>query len=53
MEDRAFKRKAYKVVLLFGVVSLLADMTYEGARGIIGYALRLVSGYLADKTKLY
>jgi MFS family permease len=77
MEDRALKRKAYKIVLLFGVVSLFADMTYEGARGIIGpymsllgasafvisfisglgeflgYALRLVSGYLADRTKFY
>ncbi|MGC8852619.1 MAG: MFS transporter [Hydrogenobacter sp.] len=71
------EKKAYKIVFLFGVVSLLADMTYEGARGIIGpymsllgagaftvsfisglgeflgYALRLISGYLADKTKFY
>ncbi len=59
------------------MVSLLADMTYEGARSIIGsylallganaatvgfvagfgelvgYALRFVSGYLADKTRRY
>lgn len=61
-------------VILIGVVSLFADMTYEGARSItgpflsylgasavvvgfvagvgefIGYALRIISGYLADRT---
>jgi hypothetical protein len=71
------KNTAVKFVVLMGVVSLFADMTYEGARSIggpylailganavivgfvagfgelIGYALRLVSGYLADKTKKY
>src|SRR5204862_119661 len=64
-------------VLLLGVVSLFADMTYEGARSItgpylavlgasapvvgivagfgelIGYGLRLVSGYLSDRTGRY
>lgn len=64
-------------VLLFGVVNLFADMTYEGARSIIGiymaqlgasafatgavagfgeflgYALRLVSGRWADRSRLY
>lgn len=64
-------------VVLLGVVSLLADMTYEGARSItgpylqvlgasatavgivagfgelVGYSLRLVSGYIADRTKSY
>jgi len=63
---------ALKFVVLIGVVSLFADMTYEGAPylavlgatgtavGIIagfgefaGYALRLASGFLADKTKRY
>ncbi|WP_419420428.1 MFS transporter [Legionella sp. D16C41] len=68
---------ALKFVIFLGVVSLFADMTYEGARSItgpylavlganaaivgfvagfgefIGYALRLVSGYLADKTGKY
>ncbi len=66
-----------RFVVLLGVVSLFADMTYEGARSIvgpylgllgatgtavgiiaglgelIGYVLRLVSGYLADRTRRY
>jgi MFS family permease len=66
-----------KFVVLLGIVSLFADMTYEGARSItgpylgvlgasglavsvvaglgelIGYTLRLASGYLADKTARY
>ena len=68
---------AMKFVVLLGIVSLFADMTYEGARSItgpylailgasglavgliagfgelVGYALRLISGYLADKTGRY
>lgn len=68
---------ALKFVVLLGMVSLFADMTYEAARSItgpylallgasativgivagfgelIGYALRLVSGYVADKTGQY
>ncbi len=68
---------ALRFVVLLGVVSLLADWTYEGARSIagpylgmlgasatavgvvagfgelIGYALRLVSGYLSDRTRRY
>lgn len=71
------KKTALKFVILLSVVSLFADMTYEGARSItgpflgllganaavvgfvagfgefIGYALRIVSGYLADKTGKY
>jgi MFS family permease len=71
------RRVAMKFVVLLGIVSLFADMTYEGARSItgpylailgasglavgiiagfgelVGYALRLVSGYLADKTGRY
>lgn len=71
------KRIALKFVLLLGVVSLFADMTYEGARSVsgpylavlgasgtavgvvagfgelIGYGLRLVSGYLSDRTGRY
>ena len=66
-----------RFILLLGVVSLLADMTYEGARSItgpylgllgasaavvgavagagemIGYVLRLASGYLTDRTRKY
>lgn len=68
---------ALQFVILVGVVSLFADMTYEGARSIngpylailgasgaivgiisgvgelIGYSLRLVSGYFTDKTRSY
>lgn len=64
-------------VVLLGVVSLFADMTYEGARSVTGpflatlgasaaatgivaglgefagYGLRMVSGYLADRTGRY
>ncbi len=70
-------QKAMKFILLMGIVSLLGDITYEGARsvtgpflstlgvsaamlGIIvgfgefsGYALRLATGYIADRTKQY
>lgn len=78
VEDRNNLRDhALKFIILLGIVSLLADMTYEGARSItgpylailganavivgfvagfgefIGYALRLVSGYLSDKTRKY
>jgi len=71
------RRRSLQFVVLIGVVSLFADMTYEGARSItgpflavlgasaatvgvvgglgefIGYAFRLVSGYLADRTGRY
>jgi hypothetical protein len=71
------RRTALRFVVLLGVVSLLADMTYEGARAItgpflailgasatavgvvagfgelIGYGLRLVSGYLSDRSGRY
>ena len=71
------KREAFKFIILLGTVSLLADITYEGARSItgpylailgasgtvvglvagfgelVGYALRLVSGYISDKTGRY
>lgn len=70
-------KSALGFVLVIGVVNLFADLTYEGARGIvgpflgslgasaavvgfvggfgelIGYALRSVSGYFADKTRKY
>lgn len=71
------KEAALKFIVLMGVVSLFADMTYEGARSItgpylailgasgttvgivagfgelIGYGLRLVSGYISDRTGRY
>jgi hypothetical protein len=70
-------RHATRFVVLLGVVSLFADMTYESARAItgpflqllgasatvvgvvaglgelIGYALRFVSGKIADRTGRY
>ena len=70
-------RTALRFVVLIGIVSLFADMTYEGARSIngpylailgasgvtvgivsglgelIGYTLRLLSGFLSDKTGRY
>jgi len=70
-------RSAFSFVLIIGIVNFFADLTYEGARGIvgpflgslgasaaivgfvagfgelIGYALRFVSGYFADKTQKY
>jgi MFS family permease len=71
------RARAWRFIILVGVVSLLSDMTYEGARSIagpflaelhasalvvgvvaglgefLGYALRLGSGYLADRTGKY
>ncbi|MDP3178879.1 MAG: MFS transporter, partial [Spirochaetaceae bacterium] len=71
------KGAAIAFIVLFGFVSLFADMNYEGGRSVVGqylkllgtsafalafaagagefagYALRLVSGTIADKTKKY
>ena len=71
------RKKAFSFIVLIGVISLFADMTYEGARSITGpflgslgasaavvgfvagfgelagYGLRLLSGYLGDRTKRY
>jgi MFS family permease len=71
------KSNALRFIVLIGVVSLFADMTYEGARSITGpylgslgasatligiiaglgelagYGIRVVSGYLSDRTKGY
>ncbi|MDW8053951.1 MAG: MFS transporter [Anaerolineae bacterium] len=76
--NRSLSRsRAARFVVLLGVVSLFADMTYEGARSVsgpflsalgasatavgaivgagelAGYALRLVAGVLADRTRRY
>ena len=77
MSSDISQKKALQFVVLIGIVSLFADMTYEAARSItgpylailgangavvgfvagfgelVGYALRIVSGYLADRTKKY
>ena len=71
------KQSAIKLIVFLGIVSLFADIAYEGARGIagpyllllgasgsavgiivglgelFGYALRGISGFLADRTKQY
>jgi MFS family permease len=71
------RASAMRFIILIGVVSLFADMTYEGARSItgpylgvlgasatvvgivagfgelIGYAIRLASGWLGDRTQRY
>ena len=77
-EDRGVSRsKALRFVVLIGVLSLFADMTYEGARGIngsflavlgatgaavgfvsglgelLGYGVRLFSGYFSSRTGRY
>jgi len=67
------RQNAVRFIVLLGITSLFADITYEGARSItgpflsvlgasaavvglvaglgefVGYALRLVSGYLSDR----
>ena len=71
------RKAAVRFIVALGLISLFADVTYEGARSItgpflatlgasafvvgfvagfgemVGYALRLVSGYAADKTRSY
>ncbi|MEJ7553841.1 MAG: MFS transporter [Aquificaceae bacterium] len=71
------KKRAYRFIVLMGVVSLFADFTYEGAKGIIGpylaflgasalwvslvsglaellgYWVRLLSGFFSDKLRSY
>lgn len=70
-------RRARTFVVLMGVVALFGDMTYEGARGLVGpylallgasattvgfaaglgeflgYGLRLLTGWLGDRTRAY
>lgn len=71
------KKIALRLILLFGLISLLGDIIYEGARGVngpylktlgasaaivglvagigelLGYLIRLVSGYFSDKTRAH
>lgn len=77
MTVNKLQKKAFTFLLLMGIVSLLADMTYESARSLIGpyllflgasasavgfvsglgefigYAVRLIFGFVVDKTKKY
>lgn len=74
---KTIKPTAIYFIILLGIVSLLADVVYEGSRSIsgqylsllgasaavvatvagfgelIGYTLRLLSGYISDKTRQY
>jgi hypothetical protein len=71
------KKTALRLILLFGLISLLGDIIYEGARGVngpylktlgasaaivglvagigelLGYLIRLASGYFSDKTRAH
>lgn len=73
----ATTKRAFRFVVVMGVVSLFADLTYEGARSVtgpflgilgasgavvgtvsglgelIGYVLRLFTGYIADRSRRY
>lgn len=77
-KNQEFNQKtAIYLIVLFGVVSLFADMNYEGGRSVVGqylkllgtsafalgmaagagefvgYALRFLSGAIADRTRKY
>ncbi len=75
--QESIDRAALRFIVLIGIVSLFGDMTYEGARSIVGpylatlgasaavvgivagfgelvgYAIRLLSGYIGDRTGRY
>lgn len=74
---KGYKKTAIRLILLFGLISLLGDIIYEGARGVngpylqtlgasaavvglvaglgelLGYLIRLLSGYFSDKTRAH
>jgi hypothetical protein len=74
---KSYKKTALRLILLFGLISLLGDIIYEGARGVngpyletlgasaavvglvaglgelLGYLIRLASGYFSDKTRAH
>ncbi len=71
------RKKAILLIILFGIISLIGDTIYEGARSVygpytksigmdialvglitglaefFGYFIRIISGYLSDKSKNY
>ncbi len=75
--DRTAHHIAYRIIIILGIVALLGDIIYEGARSIsgpylltlgasavlvgtitgagefLGYAVRLISGRVADSTRMY
>ncbi|OPY37201.1 MAG: Major Facilitator Superfamily protein [Methanoregula sp. PtaU1.Bin051] len=72
-----FSSPAYRLIILLGIVAMLGDIVYEGARSVAGpflftlgasafavafiagfgefagYAIRIVTGYAADRSKRY
>jgi MFS family permease len=74
---RERQRRAYRLVILFGIVAALGDVVYEGGRSVAGpflyllgasaftvafvagfgefagYAIRIATGYLADRSRQY
>jgi len=75
--DRTAHHIAYRIIIILGIVALLGDIIYEGARSFsapylltlgasavlvgtitgagefLGYAVRLISGRVADSTRMY
>jgi hypothetical protein len=71
------KDRAYRLIILFGIVAMLGDVVYEGGRSVAGpflftlgasafavafiagfgefagYAIRIATGYLADRSRQY
>lgn len=71
------KKTAYRLIILFGIVAMLGDIVYEGARSVAGpflftlgasaftvafvagfgefagYAIRIATGWMADRSKQY
>ncbi len=76
-KKKDYRKTAFQLVMLLGIVSMFGDIAYEGGRSIsspylatlgasaamvglitgagefLGYGLRIVSGYFADRTKAY
>lgn len=76
-KDRGKRNRAYRLVILFGIVAMLGDVVYEGGRSVagpflftlgasafmvafiagfgefVGYAIRIATGYLADRSGEY
>ena len=76
-EETSRTARAYRLIILFGIVAMLGDVVYEGGRSVAGpflftlgasaftvafvagfgefagYAIRIATGYLADKSRQY
>jgi len=76
-EEPSRTARAYRLIILFGIVAMLGDVVYEGGRSVAGpflftlgasaftvafvagfgefagYAIRIATGYLADKSRQY